>query len=162
MSKAKATKATKAATKPQTGLAIRSSSDIPAALDMINAKIASIEKEQTRSLTTAGKHLPNRAHICDMDNSDTILEAYAFVMSEERSRQEAAEDMGIKKSLKPLRLEGHTCAEWKKDLKNRYGVVVYEEELTKLGKAKAELEKHLSKEDQLANSLSSITDMLTD
>lgn len=90
-----------------------------------------------------------------------LIKVYGYVLNEEKKYEAAILEMGLNKKTAPeLLLSGFTAKEWKDDILIRFEEIDRIESLEKLENAKAELKKHLSKEEKLQDSLSLISDIL--
>ena len=138
--------------------------DVPDMLKTVNQKTKELEGIEPMPTTTDGHGLQvgvKYGDIKGMDNEQALIRCYGCIMFEEQRYIEAFKEMGIKEDMPEQILCGHTIKEWKNDILARYQFVSIKRQLAKMSEAKKELEKNLSKEDKLNNSLAKIQDILT-
>ncbi len=132
---------------------------------VIDEAIKETESKDIDVFKTAGHMLESVVSYHEVRSQPTkrgLIKMYAYVLNEETLYKAAAKDMKIKKEHIPeLLLCGHTASTWKEDILARYNNLVNYEALEKLENAREELEKNLTKEDRLQESLNEVASILS-
>lgn len=135
------------------GIAVRS--QLPKALEIITAKLTNIQRVTEGVLKTNGMFTYTPANTAKSINIATstdlqeLIEVYSFLKSKADGYESAAKELGLT-TFPVFKWLNYTFDAWKNDLMIRVAVVGSHNEITRLKNQKAELEKFLTKEDQLA------------
>jgi hypothetical protein len=146
----KTTKTTELSTKGQF-----SQKDVPSMLEIINKKIAALKGSGPVENGTDG-NIPGIGSIKTMSESD-LIKAASTIIAKEKAYKETYESLFSQHGKMPeFKLGSYTVKQYLSDIERQYVETKHKAELTKLEKAKKDLEECLSAEDKLAKTLASI------
>jgi len=121
---------------------------IPAVLDAIDQKIASLAKIETTKFKTDGQVTGFPNTIQKEDKVDVLIRMFSSISGRAAAFEKAATDLGV--SGKTFNENGNSVEDFKTDIKLQIAIVTQKDELKKLRALKEEGSKFLSQEDQKA------------
>jgi len=136
--------------------------NVPAMLEQVNKKIATLKGGAGKEPSTSGKNLPGFGEIAKITNEAELIKAYSSVTGRAKAYADAATAMKIKTKVPAFVLDGIAPAKWLEDITLRYQEVAFAQQITTLEKIKKTLEENLSAESKLANDLKKINDLMSD
>lgn len=131
--------------------------NIPAMLETITEKIASLKGASVKVPSTKGKDLPGFGRLEEIKCLETLIKAHSSVSGKSAAFDKSHAILAGKDGKKvPHKIEGLAPSTWLTEIQERYNEVSHEAEIKQLEEAKKLLEASLSEKDKLNNTLSKI------
>lgn len=134
---------------------------IPAFIEQIDAKLASLKSMAETTYKTSGKVDTFAENLKEAKEVDTIIKMFSAILGRKEMFDKAQTALNVK-STKEFKYNGHTLEEWKSDCEFRIAVVTEHETRERLQKAKEMATTLLSDEDKKALAMKQLVDLLAE
>ena len=132
----------------KTSNAIAKTGDVASVINVLDAKIKSLDHISDSKYKTSGK-LDGFGDLKTETKIDNLIKAYSSIKGRETAYNNAAEDMGLT-TYPQFEVNGSTADEWKSDIMLRIAIINHKDTLDKLTAYKEKMQQFMSKEEQKA------------
>jgi hypothetical protein len=132
--------------------------NIPAILEGINGKIATIKLITDRTYKTS-MNLEGFGDLSKSENISNLIKAFSVIRTREVAYNEAAKELEVN-TYPQFEIGGGNAEAWKGDISLRIQIIKQADTLSKLEQARDEMKQFLSQEDQKKMAAQKIQDLL--